>query len=78
VTLVKHGGEWQLRLGVSLSIADHREYLSPGEWIVSLAIGAHDGASATYDVHVAWKGGEPDPQAALDYLLDHLEVTKPA
>jgi hypothetical protein len=78
LTMVENGGEWQLRLGVPLSIADHREYLSPGEWIVTLAIGAHDGASATYDVHVAWNGDEPDPQKALDYLLDHLEVAAPS
>lgn len=78
VVMVAKGGEWQLRLGVSLSIADHREYLAPDAWIVTLAVGAHDGGSGTYDVHVAWKGDEPDPQKALDYLLDHLEVTKPA
>jgi len=78
VTMIANGGEWQLRLGVSLSIADHREYLSPGRWIVTLAIGAHDGASAVYDVEVAWKGDEPDPQQALDYLLDRLNVKAPA
>jgi hypothetical protein len=71
---VADGGEWVLRLGIGLLIADQREFLLPGEWIVRLVIGANDGSAATYDVHVAWNGDEADPQSALDDLLDHLEV----
>ena len=74
VKRVTAGGEWQLRLGIGISIADHREFLAPGKWIVRLVIGASDGSAGVFDVHVAWKGDEPDPQEALDYLLDHLEV----
>lgn len=76
VTMVGNGGAWQLKLGIELSIADYRHILPPGEWVVRLVIGSNDGRSGEYDVQVAWKGDEPDPEKALSYLLDHLEVMK--
>ena len=70
------GGQWQLRLGLGggLVIADYREYLPPGEWIIRLTVGADDGAARTYDVHISWDGSESDPGAALDNALDRLAV----
>jgi hypothetical protein len=74
--LPSQGGTWHLRLGIELRIADYREFLPPGAWIVNLVVGADDGSAHTYDVHVAWRGEVLDPRDALDYLLDHLEITR--
>jgi hypothetical protein len=61
-------------LGIELNVADYREYIPPGKWIVDLIVGADDGSARAYEVHVAWLGDELDPATALEYLLDHLEI----
>lgn len=76
VHTVDQGGRWQFRLGIELTIADYREYIPPGEWIVRLTMGADDGSARTYDVHIAWRDDEANPRAALDSLLDHLVVER--
>jgi len=69
---------WHFRLGLAfgLTIADGREAIPPGSWIVRLTIGADEGSARTYDVDVAWQGDEPDADAALASILDHLAVRR--
>jgi hypothetical protein len=70
------GGRWEFHLGLAfgLVIADYREFLPAGEWVVRLTIGADDSSPRTYDVDVAWRGDEPTGREALDAILSHLAV----
>lgn len=75
-TPLDQGGRWHFRLGLAfgLAIADKREFIEPGEWTITLTIGADDSSPRTYDIDVAWVGDEPDSAAALAAILDHLAV----
>jgi hypothetical protein len=75
LTPLDQGGEWYFRLGLAfdLSIADNRDFIPPGRWVITLTIGADDGSARTYDVDLAWSR-TGTPEAALTSALDHLAV----
>jgi hypothetical protein len=69
-------GQWHLHLELAgnFQLTDERDWLTPGEWVLRLVAGADDGDAHTCEVHLAWRGDEPNAEMALANLLDHLAV----
>jgi hypothetical protein len=76
---VSDGGEWQFRLAVNPAehaIADDRHFLWPGDWTVTLTVGADEGTAKTFDVELSWNPTAIEEQAALNSLLDTLSISR--
>jgi hypothetical protein len=68
---------WCLALALhGLDIADDRDKLPQGEWILQLLIGADDGDAQRYEVDVTWSAEAPTVDAVLAEALGRLAVRK--
>jgi type II secretory pathway pseudopilin PulG len=63
-------GPWHLKLALAgnLALANEREYLPAGSWVVRLIVGADEVDGRAYDVHVSWDNAGDTPAAALSSL----------
>jgi len=66
-----------LELASGWTIVDGRDWLDPGEWTLCLLVGADDGDAHAFELDLAWEGDEPNGDALLSYVLDHLGVRTP-
>lgn len=58
---------WYLKLGLhGLIIGDFREFLSPGEWVVRVVVGADEADGRAHEINVKWEGDAKDAQAAFE------------
>lgn len=66
-------GPWQLKLALAgnLALADEREYLAPGDWVVRVILGADEADGQAYDVLVSWSDGAEGPADALASVEIH-------
>jgi hypothetical protein len=73
----KEGSEWHLVLELhGLDIADDRDKLPPGQWVIRLLAGADDGDAKAYNVHIEWSADiGNDPKAVLRQALEGLELS---
>lgn len=73
---LQEGGKWHLRLELAagFSIADNREWLPPGRWIIRVVVGADDGDARTYEIDLAWDADAPGADDVLSSALNQLAV----
>jgi hypothetical protein len=67
--------QWGLQLGLhKIRIADGRDRIPYGRWIIRLIATADDAATQTYDVTIEWNPSSPSPEAELATVV--MNMTK--
>jgi hypothetical protein len=61
---------WRLKLALhNLHIADHRQYLKPGQaWVIRLVVGSDEADAKPYDVTVKWEAFAANSRVALQSI----------